>query len=109
MPDSTTTPGRLSTRVIALSRLAFRYTDSVGTQDLFSIAAQWLACMYPYRRFANTLADDGARLGGRCGSLILHRSGLAPPIPRRSPDAPVSKLHNSLTPEVAFKYNVRRY
>jgi hypothetical protein len=26
---------------------------------------------------------------GRCGSLLLHRSGLAPPTPRRSPGAPV--------------------
>ena len=63
MPGSTTTPGRLSTRIGALRRLAFRYTDSVGTRNLFSIAAQWLACMYPYRRFADTLADACARLG----------------------------------------------
>lgn len=63
MPGSTTTPGRLSTRVGALSRLAFRYTDSVGTRKLFSIAAQWLACTYPCRRFADTLADACARLG----------------------------------------------
>ncbi len=92
MPGSTTTPGRLSTCVGALRRLAFRYTDSVGTRNLFSIAAQWLACTYPYRRFADTLTDACARLGGRCGSLNLHRGGLAPPIPCRSPGAPVSKV-----------------
>ncbi len=63
MPGSTTTPGRLSTRVGALKHLAFRYTDSVGTRNLFSIAAQWLAYMYPYRRFADALADACARLG----------------------------------------------
>ncbi len=63
MPGSTTTPGRLSTRVNALRRIAFRYTHSVGTWDIFSIAAQWLACTYPYRRFADTLASDCARLG----------------------------------------------
>ncbi len=62
MPGSTTTPGRLSTRVNALRRLAFRYTHSVGTRDIFSIAA-WLAYTYPYRRFAVTLASDCARLG----------------------------------------------
>lgn len=28
---------------------------------------------------------------GRCGSLFRHRSGLAPPTPRRSPGAPVRK------------------
>jgi hypothetical protein len=63
MPGSTTTPGRPSTCDSALERLAFRYTDSVGTQDQFSFAAQWLACTFPYRRFADLLAEVGARLG----------------------------------------------
>jgi hypothetical protein len=63
MPGSPTTPGRPSARVGALRRLAFRYTDSVGTRGQFSIAAQWLACTYPCRRFANTLTDAYARLG----------------------------------------------
>ena len=63
MPGSTTTPGRLSTRAGAHRRLAFRYTNSVGTRNWFSIAAQWLACTYPYRRFADTLAGACARLG----------------------------------------------
>jgi len=63
MPGSTTTPGRPSARVSALSRLAFRYTDSVGTRNLFSIAAQWLACTYPCRRFADILTGACARLG----------------------------------------------
>jgi hypothetical protein len=63
MPESPTTPGRPSACDCALGRIAFRYTDSVGTQKQFSIAAQWLACTYPYRRFAATLADDCARLG----------------------------------------------
>ncbi len=44
-------------------QLAFRYTDSVGTRNQFSIAAQWLACTFPYRRFADILADACARLG----------------------------------------------
>jgi hypothetical protein len=63
MPGSSTTPGRPSTRGDALGHVAFRYTDSVGTRDQFSIAAQWLACTYPCRRFAVTLASDNARLG----------------------------------------------
>ena len=63
MPGSSTTPGRPSACASALRRLAFRYTDSVGTQIQFSIAAPWLACPYPYRRFADTLADACARLG----------------------------------------------
>ena len=63
VPGSSTTPGRPSARVGALGRIAFRYTDSVGTRDQFSIAARWLACTFPYRRFADILADACARLG----------------------------------------------
>ena len=63
MPGSSTTPGRPSACDGALGHVAFRYTDSVGTRDQFSIAAQWLACTFPYRRFADILADDCARLG----------------------------------------------
>ena len=63
MPVSSTTPGRPSACVTALGDIAFRYTDSVGTRNQFSIAAQWLACTLPYRRFADILADACARLG----------------------------------------------
>ena len=42
-----------------LGHFAFRYTDSVGTRNQFSSAAQWLAC----RRFADILANACARLG----------------------------------------------
>src|SRR5450830_1686120 len=62
MPGSSTTPGCPSACVGALG-IAFRYTDSVGTRNQFSIAAQWLACTFPYRRFADILADACARLG----------------------------------------------
>ena len=63
MPGSSTTPGCPSTCVGAPGHIAFRYTDSVGTRNQFSIAAQWLACTSPYRRFADILADACARLG----------------------------------------------
>ena len=63
MPGSSTTPGRPSACVGALGRVAFRYTDSVGTRNQFSIAAQWLACTYPCQRFADILAGACARLG----------------------------------------------
>jgi hypothetical protein len=43
--------------------VAFRYTDSVGTRNQFSIAAQWLAYTFPCRRFADILTDACARLG----------------------------------------------
>jgi len=63
MPGSPTTPGRPSACVGALGHFAFRYTDSVGTRNQFSIAAQWLACTFPCRRFADILANACARLG----------------------------------------------
>ncbi len=63
MPGSSTTPGRSSTRASAPARVAFRYLNGVGTRDMTSFAAQWLACALPYRRFATTLANSGARLG----------------------------------------------
>jgi hypothetical protein len=62
VPGSSTTPGCPSACVGALGHIAFRYTDSVGTQNQFSIAAQWLACTFPCRRFADILADACARL-----------------------------------------------
>jgi hypothetical protein len=63
MPGSSTTPGCPSACIGALGLIAFRCTDSVGTRTQFSIAAQWLACTFPYRRFADILADASARLG----------------------------------------------
>jgi hypothetical protein len=63
MPGSSTTPGRPSACVGALGHIAFHYTDSVGTRNQFSIAAQWLACTIPCRRFADILTDACARLG----------------------------------------------
>ena len=63
MPGSSTTPGRPRARADAPVRVAFRGGKRVGTRDYRSFAAQWLACTIPCRRFADTLADAGARLG----------------------------------------------
>ena len=63
MPGSPTTPGWPSARVGALGHIAFHYTDSVGTRNQFSIAAQWLACTFPCRRFADILAVPAHGLG----------------------------------------------
>ena len=51
-----------STRVDVLDHVAFRYLYSVGTQDI-PIAAQWLACAMPDRRFTAGLTATDARLG----------------------------------------------
>ena len=87
MPGSPTTPGRPGTRADAPVRVAFRHANSVGTRDSSSFAAQWLAYALPCRRFAHALADARRTARGRCGSLLLHRSGLSPPTPCRSPGA----------------------
>ena len=63
MPGSTTTPGHMSTRVIAPTCVAFHTHNGVGTRDKNPFAAQWLACALPYRRFADALTDVCARLG----------------------------------------------
>ena len=85
MPVSKTTPGRLGARVIAPIRVAFRHRNDVGTQDEGTFAAQWLAYALPCQRFANTLTGIWRIFRGRCGSLLLHRDGLAPSTPCRSP------------------------
>ena len=63
MPGSSTTPGRLGARVHAPIRVAFRIRNGVGTRDKNLYEAQWLACVFPYRRFAAALTGDCARLG----------------------------------------------
>lgn len=63
MPGSTTTPGPSGACAGAPAGVAFRQRDGVGTRDRIPIAAQWLACVFPYRRFADILADACARLG----------------------------------------------
>src|SRR4051795_2740282 len=62
MPGSWTTPGRAAARASASVRVAFRAFGHVGTQVDQVFAAQWLAYVLPYRRFADTLASANARL-----------------------------------------------
>ena len=63
MPGSPTTPGCSGASVYAPAHVAFRRSDSVGARDISTFAAQWLACTFPYRRFADHLAEACARLG----------------------------------------------
>ena len=82
MPGSLTTPGRLGARNSAPDRIAFRTTQRRRRPELFSVAAQWLACVLPCRRFTCTLTGEGARFGADVGrySFIatdLHRLLLA--------------------------------
>ena len=86
MPVSSTTPGRLGARDIAPICVAFRQRNDVGTRDEGTFAAQWLAYALPCQRFAVALAGNRA-YSGRFGSLLLHRDGLPPSTPCRSPGA----------------------
>jgi hypothetical protein len=56
MPGSATTPGRQGARVSAPFRFAFRDLNSVGTQNISSIVAPWLAYTFPCQRFVTCLA-----------------------------------------------------
>jgi hypothetical protein len=106
MPGSPTTPGRPSACAGALRRLAFRYTDSVGTQERFSIAAQWLACTYPCRRFADTLADACARLGAD----VVRYSFIAGDLhPLLLAGLPAHLCQNAATNDMILAYCALRY
>lgn len=59
--------GSARARAGAPARMAFRYSNNVGTRDYRPFAAQWLACTSPCRRFARALADTHARLGADVG------------------------------------------
>jgi len=67
MPGSSTTPGRLDARIHAPIRVAFRIRNGVGTRDKNLCEAQWLACVFPYRRFAAALRGDLRTARGRGG------------------------------------------
>ncbi len=56
MPGSATTPGHPGACDSALECVAFRYLNSVGAPDIFTIAARWLAWACPYQRFVTRLA-----------------------------------------------------
>jgi hypothetical protein len=100
MPDSARQEGSATT--YGLINIAFRYTDSVGTRNQFSIAAQWLACTFPCRRFADILADACARLGADVGrysfiAVDLHHLLLA--------GLPAHLCENSVEPQCAATFN----
>ena len=63
MPGSQTTQGQMDARDRVSIHVAFRQTYGVGTPEILTYAAQWLAYTLPCRRFAGTLADACARLG----------------------------------------------
>ena len=59
--------GSAGARADVPARMAFRYSNNVGTRNYRPFAAQWLACTFPYRRFAGPLTRTDARLGASVG------------------------------------------
>ena len=55
--------GSAGARADVPARMAFRYSNNVGTRNYRPFAARWLAYRFPYRRFARALAGTSARLG----------------------------------------------
>jgi hypothetical protein len=45
--------------------------NGIGTRKHNDFAGQWLACMFPYRRLADVLADACARLRARYSSIVV--------------------------------------
>jgi hypothetical protein len=86
MPGSSTPPGQPSARDNALGRVAFRFRNRVGTRKLgFRGSMAGLRPPLPTLRRRPCERQRTAR--GRCGSLLLHRLGLSPITPCRSPGA----------------------
>ena len=86
MPGSQTAPGRTGARNSAPVRVAFRQRNSVGAQEeSFRGSMAGLCDPLPTLRLHPRGHLRTAR--GRCGLLCLHRSGLSPPTPCRSPGA----------------------
>jgi hypothetical protein len=82
MPGSVTSPDRPGARDLAPVHVAFHIRNCVGIRDDKSFAVRWLAYALPYRRFAD-IRGRPRTARGRCGSLLLHRKGLAPSTPCR--------------------------
>jgi len=83
-----TTPGCPSACVGALGILPSATQTASAPESVF-YRGSWLACTFPYRRFAASSRDACARLGAdvvRYSFIIVE---LAPPTPCRLPGAPV--------------------
>ena len=60
MPGSQTARGQTDTRSSAPVRVAFRFSNSVGTPENVTFVARWLAYTYPCQRFVLCLTTPHA-------------------------------------------------
>lgn len=81
----------MGARNTAPFRVAFRSVDSVGSRKTFFRGSMPGLCA-PLPKLRRHPRGCPRTARGRCGSLFLHRSGLPPPTPCRSPGAPTVML-----------------
>jgi hypothetical protein len=86
MPGSLTTPGRPGARADAPEYVAFRHMHGVGTQNR-NFRGSMAGLRAPLSTLRRGPHGQPRMTRGRCGSLLLHRKGLAPSTPCRSPGA----------------------
>ena len=86
MPGSLTTPGRPGARGDAPGCVAFRHLHGVGTQNR-NFRGSMAGLCAPLSTLRRDPRGHLRMTRGRCGSLLLHRKGLAPSTPCRSPGA----------------------
>src|SRR5271165_394463 len=79
MPGSPTTPGWAGARDDAPVHVAFREFDHVGTQIVSSFRGSMAGLCAPLPTLRRHPRECQRTARGRCGSLLLHRGGLAPP------------------------------
>ena len=78
---------RYSTRDVAPGRVAFRQQNSVGTAGRQHFRGSMAGPCNPLPTLRLYPRGHRRTARGRCGSLLLHRSGLPPPTPCRPPGA----------------------
>jgi hypothetical protein len=86
MPGSLTTPGRPGARADAPRCVAFHHLHGVGTQNR-NFRGSMAGLCAPLSTLRRGPHGQLRMTRGRCGSLLLHRKGLAPSTPCRSPGA----------------------
>jgi hypothetical protein len=105
MPGSLTTPGRPDARDDAPGHVAFHLMHGVGTQNkTLSRLNGW-----PMRPLSTLRRDPRGPLRmtrGRCGSLLLHREGLAPSTPCRSPGASQNESASLIAHQVSSAFRL---
>ena len=87
MPGSLTTPDRPGARDGASGRVAFRNIATASAPGIGNFRGSMAGLCVPLSTLRRGPREHLRMTRGRCGSLLLHRKGLAPSTPCRSPGA----------------------